>query len=123
MSISRTWWIVPLAGVIGLASHARAQDPVDFAKVEMHVLPVQGNVHMLVGAGGNITVQVGKQGVLLVDTEFGPLVPKIMAEVRKLSSGPLRYIVNTHVHGDHVAEDDDHGALPCRGPGSVGTPR
>ena len=65
MSISSTWWIVPLAGVVGLASHARAQqNPVNFANVEMHVLPVQGNVHMLVGAGGNITVQMGKQGVL-----------------------------------------------------------
>src|ERR1700749_1729499 len=98
MSILKNWSIVALAGGMGLVSHARAQqDPVDFANVEMHVLPVQGNVHMLVGAGGNITVQAGRQGVLLVDTEFGPLVPQIMAEVRKLSNGPLRYIINTHV--------------------------
>jgi glyoxylase-like metal-dependent hydrolase (beta-lactamase superfamily II) len=108
MSIPRTRWIVHLAAVVVLASRALAQqDPVDFAKVEMHVLPVQGNVHMLVGAGGNVTVQVGKQGVLLVDTEFGPLVPRIMAEVRKLSSGPLRYIINTHVHGDHVGGNEE----------------
>ena len=50
---------------------------------------------MLVGPGGNVTVQVGKEGVLVVDTEFGPRVPKIMAAVRKLSSGPLRYVINT----------------------------
>jgi glyoxylase-like metal-dependent hydrolase (beta-lactamase superfamily II) len=108
MSISRKWLIVWLAGVVGIASSALAQqNQIDFAKVEIHALPVQGNVHMLVGAGGNVTVQVGKQGVLLVDTEFGPLVPKIMAEVRKLSSGPLRYVINTHVHGDHVGGNEE----------------
>jgi glyoxylase-like metal-dependent hydrolase (beta-lactamase superfamily II) len=83
-----------------------AQQQIDFDKVEMHVLPVQGNVSMLVGAGGNITVQAGKQGVLLVDTEYGPLAPKIMAEIRKLSQGPIRYIINTHVHGDHVGGNE-----------------
>ena len=94
---------------------ARAQQSqIDFAAVEIHLLPVQGNVHMLVGAGGNVTVQVGKQGVLLVDTEFGPLVPKIMAEVRKLSSGPLRYIINTHVHGDHVGGNEATGQDDAR---------
>ena len=107
MNISRKWWIVPLAGVMGLASSALAQqNQIDFATVELHVLPVQGNIHMLVGAGGNVTVQVGRQGVLLVDTEFGPIVPKMMAEVRKLSSGPLRYIINTHVHADHVGGNE-----------------
>jgi glyoxylase-like metal-dependent hydrolase (beta-lactamase superfamily II) len=57
---------------------------------------------MLVGAGGNTTLQVGSEGVLLVDTQFAPLAPKLMAEIRKLSPGPLRYIINTHVHPDHV---------------------
>ena len=108
MSISGKWSIVSLAAVVGIASSALAQqNQIDFAKVEMHVLPVQGSVHMLVGAGGNVTVQVGRQGVLLVDTEFGPLVPRLMAEVRKLSSGPLRYIINTHVHGDHVGGNEE----------------
>jgi cyclase len=107
MGISRNWLIVSLAGVMGFASSALAQpNPIDFANVEMHMLPVRGDIHMLVGAGGNVTVQVGKQGVLLVDTEYGPLAAKIMAEVRKLSSGPLRYIINTHVHGDHVGGNE-----------------
>jgi len=99
--------IAPLAGALLMGGYLVAQqNQIDLDKVEIHTLPVQGNVHMLVGAGGNITVQVGKQGVLLVDTEFGPLVPKIMTEVRKLSSGPLRYIINTHVHGDHVGGNE-----------------
>jgi cyclase len=74
----------------------------DFDKVEIHVEPVQHNIYMLVGAGGNTTVQVGGEGVLLVDTQFAPLAPKIVAEIRKLSPGPLRYIINTHMHPDHV---------------------
>ena len=53
---------------------------------------------MLVGAGGNITVQVGSDGVLLVDTQYAPLSNKILAAIRTLSQGPLRYIINTHSH-------------------------
>jgi len=75
----------------------------NFDNVEIHVLPVQGNVYMLVGAGGNITVQVGKDGVLLVDTEYAQLSDKILAAIRKLSDGPLRYIINTHYHPDHTS--------------------
>jgi cyclase len=74
----------------------------NFDNVEIHVLPVQGNVYMLVGAGGNIAVQVGKDGVLMVDTEYAPLSDKILAAIRKISNGPLRYIINTHYHGDHT---------------------
>jgi len=74
----------------------------NFDNVQIQVYPVQRNVYMLAGSGGNITVQVGKEGVLMVDTEFAPLAPKIMAAIRKLSQGHIRYIINTHMHGDHV---------------------
>jgi cyclase len=70
--------------------------------VEIKVQPAQGNVYMLIGAGGNVTVQVGKDGVLVVDTQYAPLSSKIVAAIRTLSSGPIRYIINTHVHGDHT---------------------
>jgi cyclase len=76
--------------------------PQNFDNVEIHVEPVQRNIYLLVGAGGNTTVQVGPDGVLLVDTQFAPLAPKLMAAIHKLSPGPLRYIINTHVHSDHV---------------------
>jgi glyoxylase-like metal-dependent hydrolase (beta-lactamase superfamily II) len=82
------------------AHHGTAQQ--DFAAVELEVLPVQGNIYMLAGAGGNISVQFGAEGVLVVDTQFAPLAPRIMAEIEKLSSGPLRFIINTHDHPDHV---------------------
>ncbi|HWF07115.1 MAG TPA: MBL fold metallo-hydrolase [Bryobacteraceae bacterium] len=84
------------------AMAAYAQQNQDFSKVEIHVLPVQGNVYMLVGAGGNITVQEGKDGVFLVDTMYAPLADKIEAAIRTISKGPIRYIVDTHVHGDHT---------------------
>ena len=92
-------WIVLPAALL-------AQPPQNFDSVQIQVLPVRANVYMLVGAGGNITVQTGKEGVLLVDTQFGPLAPKIAAEIRKLSMGPIRFIVNTHVHPDHTGGNE-----------------
>jgi cyclase len=73
----------------------------NFDAVQVEVRPVQGNVYMLVGAGGNVTVQAGNDGVLIVDTQFAPMAPKILAAIRKLSDKPIRYIINTHVHVDH----------------------
>jgi glyoxylase-like metal-dependent hydrolase (beta-lactamase superfamily II) len=70
------------------------------------VLPVQGNVYMLVGGGGNVTVQAGKDGILLVDTGLTQLAPKIIAALHTISTGPVRYIVNTHVHADHVGGNE-----------------
>jgi cyclase len=91
-----------------------AQQNPDFSKVEIHVLPVQGQVYMLVGQGGNITVQVGTDGVFLVDTMYAPLADKIVAAIRTISKGPIRYIVDTHVHGDHTG-----GNEPLRKAGST----
>jgi glyoxylase-like metal-dependent hydrolase (beta-lactamase superfamily II) len=79
----------------------------NFDNVEIHVLPVQGDVYMLVGAGGNITLQVGKDGVLLVDTEYAQLSDKILAAIRKISDGPIRYIINTHYHPDHTSGNEN----------------
>ncbi len=90
----------------GLTPFASAQQnpppPPNLDRVEIHTLPAQGNIHMLVGAGGNITVQAGKDGVLLVDTQYGALSPKILAAIKKISDGPIRYIIDTHVHADHT---------------------
>ena len=79
----------------------------NFDAVQIRVQPVQGNIYMLVGAGGNITVQIGKEGVLIVDTQFAPLSNKILAAIRTLSQAPIRYIINTHVHGDHVGGNEN----------------
>ena len=76
------------------------------APAELHILPVQGNIYMLVGAGGNITVQTGSDGVLLVDTGLAANADKVLAAVRTLSDKPIRYIINTHVHADHVGGNE-----------------
>ena len=78
----------------------------NFDNVQVHILPVQGNVYMLVGAGSNIAVQVGKDGVLLVDTSFAPMADKVLAAIRTLSDKPIRYIINTHVHPDHIGGNE-----------------
>jgi len=69
---------------------------------EIHVLPVQGNVYMLVGDGGNIAVQVGDQGALVVDSGAGQLADKVIAAIRKLSAKPIQFVVNTSFHSDHT---------------------
>jgi cyclase len=96
------------------AGLGNAQQNQDFSKVEIHVLPVQGQVYMLVGQGGNITVQAGSDGVFMVDTMYAPLADKIVAAIRTISKGPIRYIVDTHVHGDHTG-----GNEPMRKAGST----
>ena len=90
--------VVTLAG----AAWAQPGTPPNFDNVELHLFPVQGNVYMMVGAGGNMTVQVGSDGVLLVDTMFEPLAQRIAAEIKKISPLPIRYIIDTHVHPDHI---------------------
>jgi cyclase len=69
---------------------------------QIHVLPVQGRVYMLVGAGANITVQVGDDGVLLVDTGLAQMSDKVLAAVRSISDKPVRYIINTSIDADHT---------------------
>ncbi len=89
------------------ASAAVAQQ--NFDKVEIKATHVAGNVHMLEGAGGNIGVSVGPDGVLLVDNQFLPLAGKIEAAVAKLNPGPLKFMLNTHWHGDHAGGNPHFG--------------
>jgi cyclase len=76
------------------------------AAQQLELLPVQGNVYLLAGAGGNIIVQVGDNGVLVVDTGLAPMTDKVIAEIRRLSKKPLRYIVNTDFKEDHTGGND-----------------
>ena len=76
------------------------------ANVHLQVLPVQGNLYMIAGAGGNIAVQVGQEGVLVVDTGLAGTSDAVLAEIRKLSDKPLQYILNTHFHPDHTGGNE-----------------
>ena len=89
-----------------VATRALAQQNQNFDAVQMDVQQVSGNVYMVVGAGGNTTVFTGPEGVLIVDTQFAPLSGKILDVVKKLSDQPIRWIVNTHSHGDHIGGNE-----------------
>src|SRR5215813_12952598 len=84
---------------------AAAAQQTDYSKVEIKATKVAGNVYMLEGAGGNIGVSVGTDGILIVDDQFAPLADKIRAALKKLGEGKLRYILNTHFHGDHTGSN------------------
>lgn len=90
-----------LVSLLLLSSSAFAQFP-DMDKVQIKVTKVAGNVYMLEGAGGNIGVSVGEDGILIVDDQFAVLAPKIKAALKGISDKPLRWIINTHYHGDHT---------------------
>ncbi len=87
---------------------AAAQDR-DFSKVEVKAIPVAGKIHMLEGAGGNIGVSVGSDGLLIVDDQFAPLADKIRAALKGLSQGKLAFVLNTHWHGDHTGGNEAFG--------------
>src|SRR4029450_4381453 len=84
-----------------LAGVAWAQAP-DFSKVEIKTTDLGHNTYMLEGQGGNITVAGGTAGSIRVDTQFAPLHDKIKAAIAKISPLPVKYVINTHYHGDHV---------------------
>jgi len=82
----------------------------DFSKIEVKVVPVSGNIYMLQGSGGNIGVSAGSDGVLIVDDEYAPLAEKIRAALKGINPGKLKFVLNTHFHGDHT------GSNPVFGP-------
>jgi cyclase len=101
--MSRKWSLcaLPCVGLFAWTQFAAAQSA---GKIE--VLPVQGNIYMLAGAGGNVTLQLGENGVLVVDTGLPAVSDELIAEIRKLSKKPLKYVVNTDVHEDHTGGNE-----------------
>src|SRR6185503_3636673 len=81
----------------------------DFDKVEVKSTAVAGNIHMLEGAGGNVAVSVGPDGVLMVDDQYAPMAAKITAAIAKLDGGPIKFVLNTHWHGDHTGGNAHFG--------------
>jgi len=93
----------------GLASAQGPGFQVDFDKVEIRTSPVAGQVHMLAGAGGNIGVFAGADGVFLVDDQFAPLTDRIRAAIAEISDQPIRFLINTHFHEDHTGGNENLG--------------
>jgi glyoxylase-like metal-dependent hydrolase (beta-lactamase superfamily II) len=80
--------------------------PPDFSKVEIKTTDLGDNVYMLEGQGGNITVAVAKDGIIMVDGQYAPLHDKIKAAIANISSLPIKYLINTHYHGDHTGGNE-----------------
>jgi glyoxylase-like metal-dependent hydrolase (beta-lactamase superfamily II) len=93
-------------GIMLAAGSARAQQE-DFSKVEIKTTKLTENIYMLEGAGGNIGVSVGDDGVIVIDDQYAPLTGKIQEAISKLSQKPIRFVINTHWHGDHVGGNEN----------------
>jgi cyclase len=105
---------VPAAFLLVLlftATSAHAQGTPDFSKVEIKTTKVADNFYTLEGQGGTIGVLPGPQGILMVDTQFAPLSEKIAAAIKQISPNPIRFVINTHVHGDHTGGNVNFGKM------------
>jgi cyclase len=98
-----------LSVVILLGGPAAALAQPDFSKVEVTSQKVAEGVYMLMGAGGNIGLSVGADAAFLIDDQYAPMTPKIKAAVAALTSKPVRFVLNTHWHGDHTGGNKDLG--------------
>ena len=96
--------VIGLCAVIASASSAQ-----DLAAVEIELIDLGDGIAMLIGQGGNIGLSVGKDGSFLIDDQFAPLTPKIRASVKAFGGGPVRFVLNTHFHGDHTGGNERLG--------------
>jgi cyclase len=103
--MSKLATLVPLLGLLLFAS-GQAGAQTDYSKVEIKTSDLGHHTYMLEGTGGNITVAVGDNGIIMVDGQFAPLHDKIRAALVAVSKEPIRYLVNTHFHGDHTGGNE-----------------
>src|SRR5712691_12466331 len=95
--------LAALAGAaVLLAGPAIAQQPIDWDKIQIKTIDLGNKTYRLEGQGGNITIAVGTDGIIMVDTQFAPLSEKIMAAIKAISPLPIKYTILTHFHGDHT---------------------
>ncbi len=89
-------------GVGMLAAPVVGEAQRDLSAVEISATRVAGNVYMLTGAGGNIGLHVGDDGAFVIDDQFAPLTDRILAAIKDITGQPVKFVVNTHWHGDHT---------------------
>jgi glyoxylase-like metal-dependent hydrolase (beta-lactamase superfamily II) len=114
----------PAAPAAKATAPSKAADALSNSPDKIQAVHVQGNVHMLVGAGGNIIVQAGDEGVLVIDTGLAPRGDDVLAAIRRISDKPIRIVINTHVHADHTGANEliaaSGRALGGNAPGNSG---
>ncbi len=97
----------PLA--LSACAQGNAQEADRFAKVEIKTEQLTDSIAVLFGAGGNIGVSYGPDGTVLIDDQFAPLTPKIQTAIGALGADPVKYLINTHWHGDHSGGNENFG--------------
>ena len=102
--------LIGLGWAAALSTAIVAQQP-DFSQVQIKTTRIAGNFYTLEGQGGTIGVLAGPDGVLMVDAQFAPLSDKIVAAIKQISDGRIRFLINTHVHGDHTGGNENLGKL------------
>jgi glyoxylase-like metal-dependent hydrolase (beta-lactamase superfamily II) len=93
------------------SSSVQAQGQQDFSQVQIKTTKLANNFYALDGQGGTIGVLTGPDGVFMVDAQFAPLTEKIVAAIKQISDGRIRFLVNTHVHGDHTGGNENLGKM------------
>ncbi len=95
-----------LAGTIAGGASAQNWD-----QVQITTEPLRGNLHVLYGAGGNIGISAGPDGVFIIDDQFAPLTDRIKEAIAKISDADIRFAINTHFHGDHTGGNENIGKM------------
>ena len=98
--------VIRVAALVCLAAVLSVAQDRDFSKVQIKVMKVAGTVYMLQGAGGNIGASVGEDGIVVVDDQYAPLADRIQAALKDITDKPVRFIINTHYHGDHTGGNE-----------------
>jgi glyoxylase-like metal-dependent hydrolase (beta-lactamase superfamily II) len=100
--------VVGIGAAVGGAPAATAQD---WDAVEIETTPLAPGLYMLTGRGGNLAISIGDDGIFLVDDQYAPLTERIVAAIRELSDAPIRFVINTHWHGDHTGGNENLGEV------------
>jgi len=105
---SRAVPLVAFVSTLVCAADLRAQEP-DWDSIEIRTIQVAEGLYMLMGRGGNIGLSVGEDGAFLVDDQYAPLTDKILAAIAAVTSEPVKFVLNTHWHGDHTGGNENLG--------------
>jgi len=105
----KTYFLRVLAVCTAALFAAAASAQQDFSKVEIQTEKLADSIYMMTGEGGNLGVSVGEDAVFVIDDQFAPLTPKIQAAIAKLTSKPVKFVLNTHWHFDHTGGNENLG--------------
>jgi len=110
-SLLRSRGLSTLLVASALLSPRLATAQQDLSQVQIQAHHVAGTVYYLEGRGGNIGLSVGQDGVVMIDDQFAPLTDRILAAIRQINDGDIRFVINTHVHGDHTGGNENLGRM------------